>query len=710
MFESALSFFTGVEVSTPDPKTIRVLGMKVPPFLYEIDKLWKTSKISNNLFRKQQSRRLDLHPFFGPDFYYVCKRLMGERRARINRPAVQEILDQLEHNTWMKSAFGGHVEKRLDFTALRRLTVDLLKHQNEFLAYYNEVVPRWQLDGAILGAAPGSGKTITALALSECLGTDITVCIVPKNAVERVWADTLSWLFKEPQAFWHSTSGEPLKKGCRYYVAHYEQLERMVEFFKDPAFKDKKINVVLDESHNLNELTSARTLLFLELCKVVRSKDTLWSSGTPIKAMGSEVIPILRSIDPLFDQEAEERFRAIFGLSSSRALDILAHRLGYMTFKIDKQQIVGNKVERFRVDVSLKNGEDYTLKAISTEMSKFVKERMAYYKTNMSKYVEAYQAGLRAYERTIKTSADQKEFNDYVRTARLLHTSYDPMIHKQEPIFCNQFEKNKILPALSKELKESFRDARSVYKYVALKVQGEALGRILGKKRTQCNVDMLGAWDKYQVTDVQTGEKFETTLVDIIENSVKKTVVFTSYVEVVDRCAEIMLEQGGAPLKVYGQTNSELPQIVGRFDKEQKANPLIATLQSLSTAVPLIMANTVVFLNAPFRDHEYEQACSRVDRLGQTEVVNIFDVYLDTGKEPNISTRSLDIMAWSKSQVEQMLGTAGTSTVALEWLDSDDGREFFGLLHDELDTQTERAVAETSPGEEPSDKTPAFSW
>jgi hypothetical protein len=225
---------------------------------------------------------------------------------------------------------------------------------------------------------------------------------------------------------------------------------------------------------------------------------------------------------------------------------------------------------------------------------------------------------------------------------------------------------------------------------VNLKVQGEALGRILGKKRTQCNVDMLGAWDRYKVTDMQTGEKFDTTLIDIIENSVKKTVVFTSYVEVVDRAAEIITGEGGFPLKVYGETNNELPQIVTQFDRDVRSNPLIATLQSLSTAVPLIMANTVIFLNAPYRDYIYDQACSRVDRLGQTEVVQIFDVYLDTGKEANISSRSLDIMAWSKSMVDQMLGTAGS--VALENLDT---------FADEIDGFAElNHIAQPDPGPE----------
>ncbi len=671
MLDNFVSFFTGVEVNQEDPKTVRVLGMKMPPFLHEIDKMWKTSKISNNLFRKVKSRQLDIHPFFAPDFYYICKRLMGERRARINRGAVKEVLEQLETNTWLKSAFDTAFKPRLNLNALTRLSVDLLAHQNQFLARYNEYVSRWFLKGYILGAAPGSGKTITGIALSECLDTDITICIVPKNAVDRVWADTLEWVFKEKQPYWKSTSGEPLQKGCRYYVAHYEQLDKILEFFKDPYFRSKKVNIILDESHNLNELKSMRTELFLQLVKVVDCQDTLWSSGTPIKAMGSEVIPILRSIDPLFDQEAEERFKNIFGLSSARGLDILAHRLGYMTFKIDKAQIVGNKVERFRVDVTIKNGEEYTLDAISNEMRKFVKERMAYYRSNMTAYINMYQNCLRHYERTLKTAADVREFNDYTRTAKLLHVSYDPMVHKQEPIFCNWYEKTKIIPALPKDLKEQFKDSRSVYKYVALKVQGEALGRILGKKRMQCNLDMLQAANDYRVTDRQTGEKFETSLVDIIENSVKKTVVFTSYVEVVDQCAAMLRDAGGFPLKVYGQTNNELPQIVAQFDKDVRSNPLIATLQSLSTAVPLIMANTVVFLNAPFRDHEYEQACSRVDRLGQTEVVQIFDVYLDTGKQPNISTRSQDIMAWSKSQVEAMLGTVGSSSVALEDLRED---------------------------------------
>jgi len=57
--------------------------------------------------------------------------------------------------------------------------------------------------------------------------------------------------------------------------------------------------------------------------------------------------------------------------------------------------------------------------------------------------------------------------------------------------FCNQFELKTIIQTLPQHIKEPFKNARTVIKYVLLKINGEALGRILGKMREQCIVDMV---------------------------------------------------------------------------------------------------------------------------------------------------------------------------------------------------------------------------
>lgn len=86
------------------------------------------------------------------------------------------------------------------------------------------------------------------------------------------------------------------------------------------------------------------------------------------------------------------------------------------------------------------------------------------------------------------------------------------------------------------------------------------------------------------------------------------------------------------PVVVYGKTNNELNKTVGLFEKDIDLNPLVATYQSLSTAVPLVMADTMIMLNAPFRAYIHEQAISRIHRLGADTQTIVWEAYLNTGE------------------------------------------------------------------------------
>jgi superfamily II DNA or RNA helicase len=143
---------------------------------------------------------------------------------------------------------------------------------------------------------------------------------------------------------------------------------------------------------------------------------------------------------------------------------------------------------------------------------------------------------------------------------------------------------------------------------------------------------------------------------DVCESTEKKTIVFTSYVEVLEQAAKSAQEQELAPAVVYAKTNNDLSKIVHAFSEDKRVNPLIATYASLSTAVPLVMADTMILIDVPFRDYILQQTVSRIHRIGADTQTTVYTCTLDTQGQANISTRTVDILKWSQQETEAILG------------------------------------------------------
>ena len=60
------------------------------------------------------------------------------------------------------------------------------------------------------------------------------------------------------------------------------------------------------------------------------------------------------------------------------------------------------------------------------------------------------------------------------------------------------------------------------------------------------------------------------------------------------------------------------------------------------------------FLGVPYRDADFEQACDRIHRIGQTTDVNIYIILLKS-KQENVSTRIEKIMSWSADATSDFL-------------------------------------------------------
>jgi hypothetical protein len=517
-------------------------------------------------------------------------------------------------------------------------------------------------DSLLLHGTPGTGKTYTGTALMHQLGVDVTVIVCPKSTLHNPWTVWLREAFKTRKvAFWSSDSGIALPrslKGTQYVVCHYEALPNLVS--NTASFKGLNVGVILDECHNFNDPDSLRTKSFIQFCKDVEAQNVLWMSGTPVKAMGSEVIPLLRCIDPLFTVDAELRFRQVFGLNSTRALNILSNRMGIVSYTVAKSEVVAGAPIQEVIRIQIPNAERFTLETIAEEMRVYAEKQMAYYQSILPATLKTYGKHLETHAKTLRTDQQRQAFAEYQRTVAILRKHYDLRFFAAEMKLCTTYELTKILPTLTQDDAREFKDIRSIVKYPQLKVRGECLGRVLGRRRIDCHVAMLPYCN----------------LPFYIDGSLKKTLIFTSFVEVVTAAQELLTKAKYKPLLVYGETtkvDQGVAKIVKQFTDSKEYDPLVATYNSLSVGVPVLAANTVLCLNAPWRPHELEQAISRSFRKGQDQQVYVYHFYLDTGQAPNISTRSKDVMKWATEQVDAIMGTSAPTSAGLEdYNDSED--------------------------------------
>jgi superfamily II DNA or RNA helicase len=636
MFSGIRKFLGAISV-VQKGNEIFVEGVNTDIMRRDIKNIWMSNKINANIFSSVERNSFSFPAFFAPDILYTLQALTTHRTLKMSIRTLEKIKTLLLENTWLKNTLVEPVSQ-LDEHALNNMAYPPLEYHSRFFKAYDRGVQQYGLKGMLFAAAAGSGKTYASLALSEMLGVDKVIVVSPKNALHRVWENNLNTVFKTIPTFWICDSGIPYKDTDKFIVVNYEAIHKAAEIVK--SFTDERVMVILDESHNFNSTESLRTNELIDLCKDSGASDVIWLSGTAIKALATEAIPLFRCIDPiLFTEDVERRFKRIYGGNNERAVEVLRNRMGIISFKVEKDEL--NLAPPIFQDIKVKipNGSEYTLKSVKDAMCAFVDERFIYYGKRKVHDKAIYDRCLEIYKNTLHNNQQYAQLEEYHRNVKTIIAALGSDV-KEEIMYCNRFEKNYIIPSLPGELKAQFKDVKSIIKYLHLKIQGECLGRIVGGLRIKCHVDMVNNIDFKAVCD----------------SSKKKTVVFTSFVEVIRECERLIPELGLNPEFVYGKTNINLSSIINTFEKEEDINPLVATYASLSTAVPLVMADTMILIDSPYRDYILTQAVSRIHRLGSDTTCYVYRVILDTGDEPNISGRSFDILGWSRKQSEEIMG------------------------------------------------------
>lgn len=620
------------------------------------------SRKIGKMFKSQggSGRGTMIHKFFLADVYLMCLEtatvqpedwmdaaaITKFKKLKKELEKIPEIFDIKEKlNTKNK-------DPKIDYKKhLSELVFNPLPHQEKFLNRYIAVKTRSSIRGNLLNAAAGTGKTYTSVALGKIIGVKNTLVISPNQAIESVWGEAFGSgkdaLFKRPQKFWTSKRPENRTKGVNNFICHYEYLGKMFDRIKKDRLSIDYI--IVDESHNFANSESAQSKKLIEIINLVKADDVLLLSGTPIKAMAKEVASVFYMVDKSFDSEAYEIFKSIHGgRNNGAAVEILRKRLGMVSFIIEKKALKLKAPIYTDHHLVLDDIETFSLDAVTIAIRNYIDQRKPQLlKQSIEFRDEFYKLIDWMFKNQI--SGERKstlEYKEYLRDVGLIidTTNYKPLY--EEMRVCARFEKALISQRPSTDEAKRLKEIKGIIKYPVMVAVGEALGRVMTRRRIDCYKSMAR----------------EINFEEIIDSSEKKTVIFTSFVEVADAVYE-RTSMNYHPLKVYGDMSKNLATTVKTFRDNKKANPLVATYASLSTAVPLVMADTMILIDLPYREFTLNQSISRIHRIGNTTGTYVHKFTIGDGYPENIVSRGFDIISWAKGQAEEITGVKSPLTM-----------------------------------------------
>lgn len=628
-----------------------VQGISLKSLELDLKNNFGTSVIFSRLITRLNARSFKIHKFFMVEFAWILDHLTNQKNKRtVDRYYVgihkyKQLYDEVKTKTWLETTYQTFPSYPVD-EALKEFTLKPFPDQRDFLEDYSRIKYGFQLRGCLLDAAVGSGKTFCSLVWSKMISKGKLFVIVPKGLVYSPWVKEINNIYKKPPKVWTSLDGTNILDhvDAEIFIIHKEPIRtESWELAIKTITKNGQLpaKVIVDECHNYNEHSSQQTKGLIEFCSHPYISDVLFMSGTPIKAQGKETFALFVVIDKFFDKQVRDNFLKMYGRDNTFLNEMLAHRLGRIKYTIPAITTMEAPPEPEVIKVSFPGAEAFTLNNIRNDMLTYITDRVKFYKERMDVYKEDWLIYVNDFkERRWSDQTTQARIAQYIQYVNYFQKNgYNNFTDSDKSKFCANVEKE-IESYLKGEDLHYFRHIKSAVKYVGLKIRGEALGNVLGKARMNAIKETIR----------------HANLPKLIDSVKKKTLVYTSYVEVIKELEDYFKEVGLKSVSVYGNNSTEIDKVISQLADDPDTNPLITTFQTLREGKPMLMASQIILMNSPFRSYELTQTIARVHRRGQDEKCYVYLIDLDTGEEENITSRSIDILEWSREQVEQLLG------------------------------------------------------
>ena len=142
-------------------------------------------------------------------------------------------------------------------------------------------------------------------------------------------------------------------------------------------------------------------------------------------------------------------------------------------------------------------------------------------------------------------------------------------------------------------------------------------------------------------------DEHENEFLNMIENNIKKTIIFSQFYGVISHIQDRLTSNGIKCVSVTGKVNTtQRAENLKNFKHDDEVRVILATSQSMGTGVTLTEASQMFFFGPPWRSADYDQCCDRLYRIGQDVDVYIYNVILDTNAL-NLSSKMDKILKWS---------------------------------------------------------------
>ena len=558
----------------------------------------------------------------------------------------QQIYSIIYHNSWL-SASDNRIATKVDLAYAQKMLVDKYKlkpHQTKFIEDYPKWKAQLNLRGCYLAFDQGLGKTLTAMSLAMALHVEKVYIVCPNTLVPNWYNEVLDYYGGRIIPFDCKNSKPP--EGTKVFITNNESIKNILPYID----KSCKTMLIIDEGHNFRTLNSSRVQELIDLRKTLQPSDVLPMSGTPLKATPNELVPALLLLDPLFTPEAAEIYNKCFKFDNYQAMEIVTARLGkliYRKMKSDVLTLPNKTVSEMNLHIS--NPEPYLMTNIRNMV---IEEYHKIYPTVIASNTEilvTFQELVNKYSTAGKLQTQwyiskicRAASNDDDFTVEQMHeldiekvtTFLDTYVLSNPSISAEQ---KKLLPTLESKL---------------IHFEKVAMGRAIGKIYPPMRTAMFSAlWDEN-----------EKMFVDMIQNNIKKTVIFSQFYDVISHIKARLAEHGIEAVEVSGKVNNnDRAANLRKFKSDEDTRVIIATSQAMGTGVTLTEASLMFFFGAPWRATDFDQCCDRIYRIGQDCDVNIYNVILDT-PTMNLSSRMDKILKWSA----QMFHSAIDTTIVAE--------------------------------------------